>query len=110
MKLSAIVRFLTVAGEGSSGSHLSLVTLLLAGDSKSLCHLNAARILPLAKRVLLHTLRGVSHAHMCGVVHTDLKPENISVSCTQGERRCLATRGGSISNTRSIQNIHAIAD
>ncbi|OCH87802.1 kinase-like protein [Obba rivulosa] len=32
---------------------------------------------PLAKRILLHILRGIAHMHKCGVVHTDLKRDNI---------------------------------
>jgi serine/threonine protein kinase len=33
--------------------------------------------LPLAKRILLHTLRGLAHMHHCQIVHTDLKHDNI---------------------------------
>ena len=33
--------------------------------------------LPLAKRILLHTLHGLAHMHHCGIVHTDLKHDNI---------------------------------
>ncbi|KAJ7457230.1 kinase-like protein [Mycena galericulata] len=67
------------SGKGSSGSHLCLVTQLLANDVKSTWN-NVPLPLPLAKRVLLHTLRGLAHAHKCGVVHTDLKPDNIFIA------------------------------
>ncbi|KAJ7764787.1 kinase-like protein [Mycena metata] len=72
----------TVVGKGSAGSHLCFVTPLLAGDVKYVWRsVWKDRLpLPLTKRILLHTLRGLAHAHKCGVVHTDLKPENIFVS------------------------------
>ncbi|KAJ7459779.1 kinase-like domain-containing protein, partial [Mycena latifolia] len=67
-----------IPGKGTSGSHLCLLTSLLAGDLKSTW--NAHLPLPLAKRILLHTLRGLAHSHNCSVVHTDLKPDNIFIS------------------------------
>jgi serine/threonine protein kinase len=71
----------TYPGKGQDGDHLCIVTEVLGGDVKSL----RASIpgmkkffpLPLAKRILLHTLRGIAHMHSCGVVHTDLKLDNI---------------------------------
>ena len=33
--------------------------------------------LPLAKRILLHVLRGIAHAHRSGVAHTNLKQDDI---------------------------------
>jgi len=32
---------------------------------------------PLAKRILWHTLRGIAYMHRCGVIHTDLRSDNI---------------------------------
>jgi serine/threonine protein kinase len=48
--------------------------------------------LPLAKRILLHTLRGLAHMHNYGIVHTDLKHDNIMFdagSLTQADMEAL---------------------
>ncbi|KAF8516871.1 kinase-like domain-containing protein [Gautieria morchelliformis] len=69
----------TIPGKGSAGEHLCLVTPVLGGDVKSLYERNNRQTFPLklAKRILLQTLRGIGHAHRSGVVHTDLKHDNI---------------------------------
>ncbi|KDR74464.1 hypothetical protein GALMADRAFT_141499 [Galerina marginata CBS 339.88] len=69
----------TIPGKGSAGEHLCLVTQLLGGDVRSLHEWQNGKVFPLrlAKRILLHVLRGIAHAHRCGVVHTDLKHDNI---------------------------------
>ncbi|KIM84915.1 hypothetical protein PILCRDRAFT_817739 [Piloderma croceum F 1598] len=60
------------------GDHLCLVTEILGGDIKSLQKsMNQAFPLPLAKRILLHTLHGIAYMHSCEIVHTDLKHDNI---------------------------------
>ena len=67
-------------GKGQDGPHLCLVTDIMGGDVKSLQVKVAGKQglpLPLAKRILLHTLRGLAHMHHCDIVHTDLKPDNI---------------------------------
>ena len=52
----------------------------MGGDIKSLQVEVAGKEglpLPLAKRILLHTLHGLAHLHHCHLVHTDLKHDNI---------------------------------
>ncbi|KAF8340060.1 kinase-like domain-containing protein [Amanita rubescens] len=52
----------------------------MGGDIKSLQVEVAGKKglpLPLVKRILLHTLRGLAHMHHCHIVHTDLKHDNI---------------------------------
>lgn len=66
----------TIPGKGSSENHICLVTQLLGGDVRRLQG-REPFTLPLAKHILLHILRGIAHAHRCGVVHTDLKHDNI---------------------------------
>lgn len=71
---------------------MCLVTQLLGGDVKTLHKAQNGKVfpLPLAKRILLHVLRGIAHAHRSGVVHTDLKHDNIffdtRVSTTEIEK------------------------
>ncbi|KAF8531902.1 kinase-like protein [Gautieria morchelliformis] len=68
----------TIPGKGSAGEHLCFVTPVLGGDVKSLFERHG-QVFPfkLAKRILLQMLRGIAHAHRSGVVHTDLKLDNI---------------------------------
>ena len=52
----------------------------MGGDVKSLQVEVAGKKglpLPLVKRILLHTLRGLANMHHCQIVHTDLKQDNI---------------------------------
>jgi len=38
----------------------------------------------LVRKVAMDVLIGLEHLHGCGIIHTDLKPENVLVSCPLG--------------------------
>ncbi|KAL0954338.1 hypothetical protein HGRIS_003336 [Hohenbuehelia grisea] len=68
----------TIQGGGSAGSHLCLVMPLYGGDVKALAASRTGPFpIPLAKRIIQHVLLGIASAHKRGVVHTDLKHDNI---------------------------------
>ncbi|KLO05077.1 kinase-like protein [Schizopora paradoxa] len=54
----------------------------------SFVHPGKALPLPLVKRILYHTLKGLVHLHARGVVHTDLKPNNIMFSAPVPPEGC----------------------
>ncbi|KAJ3980475.1 kinase-like protein [Lentinula detonsa] len=70
-----------MSGIGSAGQHYCLVTPLYGGDlleMQSKYKQDHGRFPPLlAKRALLHVLRGIAYAHSCGVIHTDIKLNNV---------------------------------
>jgi len=73
----------TIPGKGSAGSHMCFVMPVYGGDVKTLVEARTTALpLPLVKRVALHLLRGISYAHERGIVHTDLKHDNIFFSTT----------------------------
>ncbi|KAJ7748548.1 kinase-like protein [Mycena maculata] len=68
----------TIPGRGSAGSHLCFVLPVYGGDVKALSESRKHPFdLPTAKRIILHLLRGIAYTHSHGVVHTDLKHDNI---------------------------------
>ncbi|KAF9495900.1 kinase-like protein [Pleurotus eryngii] len=68
----------TIKGRGSAGSHLCFAMPFYGGDTKALLKSrNSPFPLPLAKRIILHLLRGIAFSHERGIVHTDIKLDNI---------------------------------
>ncbi|KAJ7102514.1 kinase-like protein [Mycena belliarum] len=68
----------TVPGRGSAGSHLCFVLPVYGGDVNALLSSRTAPFeLATAKRIILHLLRGIAHAHNRDVVHGDIKQDNI---------------------------------
>ncbi|KAK0495541.1 kinase-like protein [Armillaria luteobubalina] len=69
----------SLSGKGSAGKHLCLVTPLFGGDITRYARTNNLLRYPLpqSRRILLHTLRALNGLHDCGVVHTDIKSDNI---------------------------------
>lgn len=73
----------TIPGKGSAGSHMCFVMPVYGGDVKALVETHPTALpLPLAKRIVLHLLRGIAHLHERGIVHTDIKHDNIFYSTT----------------------------
>ncbi|KZT00297.1 kinase-like protein [Laetiporus sulphureus 93-53] len=73
----------------TDGDHLCIVTPVYGGDVRALgdalCG-EKPRAFPfrLAKRIILHLLRGLAHAHSRQVIHTDLKHDNIFFTTQMG--------------------------
>jgi serine/threonine protein kinase len=73
----------TISGKGSAGSHRCFVMPVYGGDVKAFVKARTTALpLPLVKRIVLHLLRGIAHTHERGIVHTDIKHDNIFFSTT----------------------------
>ena len=68
----------TTPCHGSPDEHICLVMPLYGGDVKALRKAEDAPFaLPLTKRILLHLVRALAHAHSRNIIHTDIKKDNI---------------------------------
>lgn len=77
-----LLDYFIIPGKVSSdGEHLCIVTEVMGGDVRALqTSLPAGERnlpLPLAKHILRHVLQGLVQIHSLGIVHTDLKHDNI---------------------------------
>lgn len=70
----------------AADGRMFLVMDLVEGDSLASMILRAERIeLPTALSFAIQLLRGLRHAHDSGVIHRDLKPDNIIIAMREGQ-------------------------
>jgi len=72
------------AHPGPNGTHICMVFDVLGPNVLALIKRCEFRGVPVesVRKVAAHTLAGLDYLHrFCGVIHTDLKPENVLVTC-----------------------------
>mmetsp|Transcript_77467 Transcript_77467/g.230765 ORF Transcript_77467/g.230765 Transcript_77467/m.230765 type:complete len:702 (-) Transcript_77467:39-2144(-) len=72
---------------GPNGKHVCMVFETMGPNVLALIKRFNFKGVPLeiVRKVAAHTLIGLDYLHrICGIIHTDLKPENVLVSCPKG--------------------------
>jgi len=72
---------------GPNGKHVCMVFETMGPNVLALIKRYNFKGIPLdiVRKVASHTLIGLDYLHrICGIIHTDLKPENVLVSCPKG--------------------------
>merc|ERR1719473_883070 len=72
---------------GPNGKHVCMVFETMGPNVLALIKRYNFKGIPLniVRKVAAHTLIGLDYLHrICGIIHTDLKPENVLVACPKG--------------------------
>lgn len=86
----------TFSHTGVNGTHICLVFEVLGVNLLEIIKFYQYKGVPLnlTKRIGRQVLIGLDYLHrICGVIHTDLKPENVIVQLTQAQVKELFTKG-----------------
>merc|ERR1719171_1179914 len=70
--------------QGPNGTHVCMVFEVMGPNVLALIKQYEFKGVPghLVRKVAAHTLVGLDYLHrVCGIIHTDLKPENVLISC-----------------------------
>ena len=86
----------TFSHSGPNGTHICLVFEVLGVNLLEIIKFYQYKGIPinLCRRISKQVLIGLDYLHrVCGIIHTDLKPENVIVQLTQAQIKELFTKG-----------------